>query len=61
VRVDTGSPGWLPAAIFGLFGLGIAVILANYLGFLPGSPTDWYLVAGLAMILGGLITATRLR
>lgn len=61
VKVRTGSPAWLPVVMFVLLGLGIAVILLNYLSVLPGAPTNWYLLAGLGAILGGIIAATQYR
>jgi hypothetical protein len=47
--------------MFVLLGLGALVILFYYLGFVPGGRTNWYLFAGLAMVLGGLFTATKYR
>jgi hypothetical protein len=61
VRVSSGSPAWLPVVMFGLLAVGILVILLNYLGVLPGAPTNWYLLAGLGAILGGIIAATQYR
>ncbi len=53
------SPRWVPVLVFTLLGLGLAVILLNYVGFLPGEPSNWYLVVGLGFILGGILTATQ--
>jgi hypothetical protein len=61
VKVSVGSPSWLVPLMFGLLGVGILVILLNYLGVPPGSPTNWYLLAGLTAILGGIIAATQYR
>jgi hypothetical protein len=36
--------------MFGLMGLGVLVILANYTGLLPGGTSNTYLIAGLAGI-----------
>jgi hypothetical protein len=55
------SPTWVPVLMFTLLGLGIIVILANYLGILPGGAKNAYLLLGLALITGGFITATRYR
>jgi hypothetical protein len=53
------SPMWVPVLMFTLLGLGLLVILLNYLGVVPGGETNnWYLLAGLGLILGGIITAT---
>lgn len=45
--------------LFGGLGLGTLIILAYYLGAVPGGRSNWYLVAGLVSILGGLYTATK--
>ncbi|MFM8529025.1 MAG: cell division protein CrgA [Ilumatobacteraceae bacterium] len=53
------SPRWVPILMFALFILGALVILLYYLGAVPGGRSNYYLVAGLALILGGLYTATK--
>ncbi len=59
------SPRWVPVLMFALLGLGILVILLNYVGIvaaigpLPDDTSNLYLGIGLAMILGGIITATQ--
>lgn len=58
------SPIWVPVLMFGLWAVGLAMILLNYMGVLPGSGDDgngWYLLGGLGLILGGIITATQYR
>ncbi|MDZ7733597.1 MAG: cell division protein CrgA [Acidimicrobiia bacterium] len=57
-RSQKVSPMWVPVLMFTLFGLGGAVIVLNYLGLLPGAASNWYLLVGLGLILGGIITAT---
>jgi hypothetical protein len=47
--------------MFTLFGLGVLVIFLNYVGWLPGATDNLYTLAGLGLILGGLITATQYR
>jgi hypothetical protein len=47
--------------MFGLLGAGMAVIILNYVSLLPGAVSNWYLLVGLVLILGGIITATRYR
>jgi hypothetical protein len=54
------SPWWVPALMFGLLIVGAALIVANYAGAF-GDPDNTYLVGGLALILGGIITATQYR
>lgn len=48
--------------MFGTFILGIGLILANYIphGQL-GMPSNWYLLAGLGLILIGIVAATQYR
>lgn len=58
------SPRWVPVLMFALWGVGLAMILANYMGLLPGSAdggNGWYLIGGLGLILAGIITATQYR
>ena len=45
--------------MFTLLGLGDLVIFLNYLGLLPGATDNLYLLLGLALVLGGIITATQ--
>ncbi len=53
------SPRWVPVLMFICLGVGMFIILANYLGGLPGSPTNTYLVVGLGLITVGFVVATR--
>jgi len=56
------SPLWVPVAMFTLLGCGVAVILANYLGLLPGGETqNSDLILGLALMVGGFILSTQYR
>ena len=54
------SPPWVAPTMFGLLGVGCLTIIVNYLDLLPGGTNNWYLFLGLGLILGGIITATRL-
>lgn len=47
------SPTWYVAVMFALMGLGVLIILANYVTLLPGSPDNTWLMIGLAGIAGG--------
>jgi hypothetical protein len=55
------APAWVPYVMFGLLGLGMLVIVSNYLGVLPGGTSNLYLLVGLGAILGGIIAATQYR
>ena len=55
------SAPWVPVLMFTLLGIGIIVILLNYVQLLPGATDNWYLLLGLGFILGGIITATQFR
>ena len=50
--------GWLIAA---LLGVGTAVIVSNYMSWLPGSPASAWIAVGLAIVLVGILLATRWR
>jgi len=52
------SPMWVPILMFALLGVGTLVILINYTDTLWAT-SNWYLLAGLSCILGGIITATQ--
>jgi cell division protein CrgA len=54
------SPRWVPVLMFSLLGLGVAVILVNYVGSIWDTSNP-ILMLGLGMILGGIITATQYR
>lgn len=51
----------VPILMFGLLGLGMLVIIVNYLDVLPGGANNWYLLGGLVSITAGFIVATRYR
>jgi len=56
------SSRWVPILMFGFFGLGVAVIILNYLPgspFLPGGTDNKYLFGGLILICLGFVAATR--
>ena len=55
------SPTWVPVLMFTLFALGMLTLILNYVSLLPGAVSNWYLLAGLGFILGGIITATQYR
>ena len=55
------SAPWVPWVMFGLLGVGMVLIVTNYLGILPGGAKNTYLFAGLGAITGGFLVATRYR
>ena len=60
-RSEKVSPRWVPVVMFASLGLGMLVILANYVSLLPGDePSNMYLLLGLVFITIGFITATKL-
>lgn len=55
------SPSWVPILMGALLVLGVLMILMNYIELLPAAPSNWYLLGGLGLVLGGIITATQYR
>jgi Cell division protein CrgA len=57
------SPPWYGALVLILLIVGVAIIVVNYLAHLPGVAhgSAWGLVAGLVLIFGGFLMATRYR
>lgn len=58
------SPQWVPVLMFGLWGVGLLIIILNYMVTLPGATatgSGWYLIAGLVALLGGIVVATQYR
>jgi hypothetical protein len=53
------SPKWFGALILAFFGAGVAVIILNYLGVVPGGTGGWYLIGGLVAIAVGFVLATQ--
>lgn len=53
------SPTWVPVLMFTLLAAGALMIVLNYLELLPSSTSNYYLLGGLALILGGIVTATQ--
>ncbi|MDX1691827.1 MAG: cell division protein CrgA [Acidimicrobiia bacterium] len=49
------SPTWYVATMFGLMGVGLLVIVLNYIGALPGAFASAYLYTGLAGIGAGFM------
>ena len=47
--------------LMSLFILGILLIIGNYASFFPASPSNWYTLSGLILILTGALAATYYR
>lgn len=55
------SPRWLGPSILTILLLGVAIIVLNYLGLVPGGTTNMYLWVGLGLIALGFGAATQWR
>lgn len=55
------SPPWVTYLLFGLLLIGMIIIFLNYTKLLGGEVNNGFTLLGLGFILGGIITATRLR
>lgn len=55
------SPSWVPILMGTLLVAGVLMILLNYVELLPAAPSNWYLLGGLGLVLGGIVTATQYR
>jgi hypothetical protein len=60
-KSDKVSPIWVPALMFACLGLGMVIIITNYVNVLPGGTSNWYLLVGLGLITVGFLTATQYR
>lgn len=61
VKVGGRFSQLIPILMVGLMSLGLIVILANYVVVGFGAPSNWYLLGGLGLILGGIVAATQWR
>ncbi|MSO38182.1 MAG: hypothetical protein EXQ69_08020 [Acidimicrobiia bacterium] len=55
------SHPWIPTLMFALFACGTVVVISNYLGLLPGTQQNSYLLLGLGEITAGFMVATMYR
>jgi Uncharacterised protein family (UPF0233). len=55
------SPTWVPVLMFACFGIGVLVIVLNYLNALPGEAKNVNLFIGLGFITAGFLLATQYR
>ena len=59
-REQKVSPRWVPVLMFASLGLGMLVILANYVSLLPGNgASNLHLLLGRVLITIGFVTATK--
>lgn len=62
VPVGSGSSIIVPIVMFGSLTLGALVILFNYLtDDVLGTPSNYYLLGGLGLVLVGIVAATQYR
>jgi hypothetical protein len=55
------SPRWYGYFVIGLILLGVALIVLNYMDFIPGGTQQHWLWIGLGVIAGGFAAATQWR
>jgi hypothetical protein len=53
VKAKGPSPTWYVAIMFALMGIGVLVIVLNYIGLMPGGTSNAYLLLGLGGIAVG--------
>jgi len=58
-RTEKVSPLWVPVLMFTCLGIGMLMIILNYVNVLPKSPHNGWLLGGLGFITAGFITATK--
>ncbi|HEX5630471.1 MAG TPA: cell division protein CrgA [Acidimicrobiia bacterium] len=52
---DKVSPAWYAAVMFSLMGLGVLVIILNYIELVPGGQQSLFLYSGLGLIAIGFL------
>lgn len=61
LKADAPTKPWVAPVMFALLGIGLLSIILNYVGLLPGAPSNWYLLGGLVGITLGFMVATQLK
>ncbi len=57
-RTVRHSPRWYPWVLLTLAVLGVLVIIVNYAGGLPHSPSNWYTLGALIALVAAALLAT---
>jgi hypothetical protein len=60
-RRPKASPRWYGYLVLGLILVGVAVIVLNYMDFIPGGTQQHWLWVGLGVIAAGFVAAVRWR
>lgn len=60
-RRPKASPRWYGFLVIGLILFGVAVIVLNYMDFIPGGTQQHWLWIGLGVIAGGFAASTQWR
>lgn len=60
-RAVRHSPPWYPWVLLGLAVAGVAVIIINYAGGFPHSPSNWYTLGALIALVAAAVLATNYR
>ena len=55
------SPRWYPWVLLTLAVLGVGVIIVNYAGGFPHSPSNWYTLGALVSLVAAALLATNYR
>jgi hypothetical protein len=53
------SPPWFGPLLLALLVIGLFLIVGNYVGIMPASPSNYYLIGGLVGIVTGAMMATQ--
>ncbi len=60
-RRPKASPRWYGFLVLGLMVVGVAMIVLNYMGLMPGDTRQLWLWLGLGFIAAGFVAATQWR
>ncbi|NNN20531.1 MAG: hypothetical protein HKL80_00825 [Acidimicrobiales bacterium] len=58
-KFEGSSPLWYGITLLGLIVVGVLLIIINYIApFLPGMPSNWYLLGGVVTMAAGFLGLT---